>query len=279
LENFLDKTTQFWVKLTGRKIDPIEYDWLVGPLGDPDLIGDKFIKRLAIEEKLETSIDQQGYGLIDNFSEFKLSNAEKDRIHPAVIDFYENTSDFNFDFWSEWKGIFKPFGWLLSIIFSKRLQQLNLPLNAMDSARGLDSNIIKLKKGSDTIWTIWFRKLKANNRVIYSGIYTICEPSHYKKPLLKVIFPLPNGNASVIMTKQIGVDGSLTLSSDGNNFGENGFYFTLKDKKGTYWAKYVKQMHEWIKVFVDNDGVLRADHDLNFMGMRFLSLHYKMTKK
>lgn len=163
MENFLDKTTQYWVKITGQKIDPNRESWLIGPIGDTDLIGEKFIDRLAREENLEKSSNKPDYGLIENISNLGLTEIEKTKLHPDVSDFYERTYNYNFDFWSEWKGIFKPFGWLLSIIFSKRLQQLNLPLNSMDSAKGLESNIIKLKKGNETKWTIWYRKLKSNN--------------------------------------------------------------------------------------------------------------------
>jgi hypothetical protein len=38
-------------------------------------------------------------------------------------------------------------------------------------------------------------------------------------------------------------------------------------------------MHEWINVYVDEENVLRADHDLHFYGLPFLNLHYKMTKR
>jgi hypothetical protein len=149
----------------------------------------------------------------------------------------------------------------------------------LDSSKGINSQIIKLKKNNKAIWTIWYRTLKSNNRVIYSGVYTTCSPSHYLTPLLKVVFPLPNGNASVIMTRKVEEDGSLLLSSDGKGFGEHGFYFYLTDKKGTHWAKCVRAMHEWIRVYMNEDKVLRADHNLNFYGIRFLNLHYKMTKK
>jgi hypothetical protein len=38
-------------------------------------------------------------------------------------------------------------------------------------------------------------------------------------------------------------------------------------------------MHEWITVYVDDEDVLRADHNLKFHGLPFLNLHYKMTEK
>ena len=93
------------------------------------------------------------------------------------------------------------------------------------------------------------------------------------------MFPLPNGNASVVMTEKVEKDGSLLLCSDGKKFSDNGFYFTLTNGKGKYWARFVKSMHEWIRVYEDEENVLRADHNLNFYGIRFLNLHYRMNKK
>lgn len=279
MENILDKTTQLWVKLTGKRIDPIDYPWLTGPIGDPDEIGDKFIHRLAQEHDLEIVVNSRDSGLLDRMNELEFTDAELKLLRPEVTDFYERTSNYEFEFWSEWCGFFRPFGWLLSILFSKRLQQLNLPLSSMDPSKGIDSQILKLRNNEKTAWTVWFRKLKSNKRVIYSGIYTTCKPIGHQTPFLKVVFPLPNGNASVIMTKKVENDGSLLLSSDGKRFGDNGFYFYLTNKNGKHWAKYVRPMHEWIRVYVDDENVLRADHNLNFYGFRFLNLHYKMVLK
>ena len=276
-----DKITQLWVKATGRKINPTTHSWLMGPIGATNIIKDTFIYNLAEKENLEVQDSIPDSGLLESIEEIGIQDQEKALLNKKVIDFYENTSNYDFEVWSEWKGIFKPFGKLLHIIFSKRLQQLNLPLNSLETAKGLKSQIIKLKdkKTNNTKWTIWYRIIKSTNNVIYSGVYTTCKNPNYKTPLLKVIFPLPNGNASVVMKKTVEKDGSLLLSSDGNNFGDNGFYFTLTNHKGKYWAKYVKSMYEWIRVYEDSERVLRADHILNFYGLRFLNLHYKMTKK
>jgi hypothetical protein len=261
------------VKLTGKRIDSEQYRWLIGPIGDTDRIGDKFIEGLANESSLQIISNQTDVGLLESIRELGLSDQELKSIKTEIVDFYEKTSNYEFEFWSEWCGLLRPFGWLLSILFSKRLHQLNLPLSSMDSSKGINSQILKLHANSKTSWTIWYRTLKANKRVIYAGIYTTCRPSTYNTPLLKVIFPLPNGNASVIMTKSVGSDGSLMLSSDGKKFGQNGFYFYLTDKNGKHWAKYVRAMHEWIRVYVDEDKILRADHNLDFYGLRFLNLH------
>ncbi len=276
-----DNITQFWVKLSGKKINPNNYKWLIGPIGNADIIKDKFVYELAEKENLKIEKNYTNSGLIEKIDQFGLSEKDKSKLNKKVADFYLNTSNYDFEVWSEWKGIFKPFAKLLYLIFSKRLQQLNLPLSSIETAKGLKSDIIKLKdkETNKTKWTIWYRTIKSTNNVIYSGVYTTCKNSKYQNPLLKVVFPLPNGNISVVMTIKVKKDGSLFLSSDGKTFGDNGFYFTLTNKKGKYWAKFMKSMQEWIKVYEDEENVLRADHNLNFYGFRFLNLHYKMIKK
>ena len=276
-----DWITQVWVKVTGKRFDIEKENWLIGPIGNTEIINDKFIQDLAEKEGLEVHQNLNGSGLLENFDELELTVEEKKLINPKVIEFYEGTSNYNFEIWSEWCGFFKPFGWLLSIIFSKRLQQLNLPLSSLQSAKGIKSNIIKLvdRINKVTQWTVWYRILKSTNNVIYSGVYTTCKVPNYPGKFLKVIFPLPNGNAIVIMRKEILNDGSLKLCSDGSKFGDNGFYFTLTNHNGKYWARFVKSMHEWITVYVDEENILRADHNLKFYGLPFLNLHYKMTQK
>ncbi len=276
-----DWITQQWVKITGRRFDPLKDAWLVGPIGDTDIIKDKFFRDVAEKENLAIIENQVDSGLVESFQSLELTESEKQLLHPAIVDFYEKTSNYHFEFWSEWCGFFKPFGSLLSILFSKRLQQLNLPLSSLHSAKGINSSIVKLvdKQTNETKWTVWYRILKSNNHVIYSGVYSTCTIPNYPGKFLKIVFPLPNGNATVIMRREVLSDGSLKLTSDGKKFGDNGFYFTLTNEQGKYWCKFVRSMHEWIRVYVDEEDILRADHHLYFYGKPFLKLHYKMGKR
>lgn len=278
---FQDWLTQQWVKATGRRFAPQKDAWLTGPIGGTDVISDRFFRDLATAECLDIRENEPHAGLLESFDRLGLSEAERRRLNPRVADFYERTSDYDFEIWSEWRGPFRPFGWLLSVIFSRRLQQLNLPLSAMDSAKGIQSNIIKLreKESGEAKWTVWYRILKASRQVIYSGVYTTCALPGREGRYLKVIFPLPNGSATVIMRHEVLPDGALKLSSDGRRHGDHGFYFTLTNHRGKHWARFVRAMHEWITVYEDEEGVLRADHRLHFYGLPFLTLHYKMTEK
>jgi len=276
-----DWITQLWVKTTGRKIDIAEHQWLLGPIGKTDKIKDSFIGDLCLKEQLTIQKNGKDFGLMNSVEAWGLPNEQNKKLNQQVVDFYEHTINYNFEVWSSWCSFFYPFGRLLNVIFSKRLQQLNLPLKPLDSSRGIQSNIVKLfpQNSNKAKWTIWYRVLKSKNDVIYSGIYDTTFLQHLNRNCLKVIFPLPNGNATVIMRINVLNDGSLFLESKGKKFGDPGFYFTLTNQRGKFWSKYVKVMHETIKVFEDEEGILRADHFLKIWGMYFLKLHYKMTKK
>lgn len=199
-------------------------------------------------------------------------------VHPAVARFYEHTADYTMDAWSHWCGAFRPFGTLLALLFSRRLHQLNVPLNGLNTSEGLTSEIIDFVEPEfgEVRHTAWFRRLVGPGHVLYAGFYSVCRVPHYAGNCVKVVFPLPNGNAIVIMKPQSLPDGSVVLRSSGNGFGEPGFYFTVHNGSGKAWVRYVRALRESIHVFPDDEGGVRADHVLWFWGIRFLRLHYRM---
>lgn len=274
-----DWITQIWVKTTGRKIDPGKHKWLVGPAGDTQKINDTYIQTLCDAEGLELKRNQPGFGLLNQPEDFGLAEGELNRLHPKILDFYTRTYDYGFEVWSKWGSVFYPFGWLLSRVFSKRLQQLNLPLNPIDAAKGFESHIIKLyNKALQVNYTIWYRILKARNSVVFSGIYGTTFVENENKTCLKIVFPLPNGNATVILSIKVNADGTLRLTSKGRSFGDPGFYFMLAEN-GRHWARYVKSMHETLDVYINDEGTLHAEHVFKFYGLTFMTLHYKMVEK
>src|SRR5690606_31102553 len=124
---------------------------------------------------------------------------------------------------------------------------------------------------------IWFRTIQATGQVIYSGVYGTCQlPSGTS--CVKAVFPLPKGNATVIMSPSIGKSGELVLDSSGNNFGDAGFYFLLNDSKGNYWSKYVRSFRDKLTVGIENDQIV-AEQTLTLWHKRVLQLHYKIKRK
>ena len=75
-QNFQDWTTQQWVILSGKKINSKEYEWLLGPFGTLNGIGEKFINQLAENENLEICKSELSKGLIKSIDQLDLSSAE-----------------------------------------------------------------------------------------------------------------------------------------------------------------------------------------------------------
>ncbi len=275
-----DWITQLWVKATGKKVKFKDYEWILGPTGSPRVIADEYIYKLANQLSLKIFTGESDKGLIENFKDYNLSDEDFHRLDKEIIRFYGETSSYDFDVWSGWCKFWEPGGRLLAMIFSKRLKQLNVPLDPLDTAFGMESEVIKLKDSDgETIYTIWQRKLVRTGEIIYSGTYGLCQPPNEPTACLKVIFPLPNGSATVILKPVINEDGSFTLLSKGKKIGDAGFYFVLRKDNETGWLRYVRAMHESLHVYRDGKGVLRTDHILNLWGSKFLHLHYKMKRK
>ncbi len=275
-----DWLSQQWVMLRGQQVNPAHIEWLMGPFGNVDVIGDQYVQRLAGAEDLLVERDATSSGLLESITDLNLPPADEARLRGQVAAFYENTADYDLEMWAEWGLVFRPFGGLIHRLYSRRLQQLNLPLKPLDTARGVKSEVLKLRRRTDhqLKYTVWFRILKATSRVIYSGIYSTCKIPD-GRTCVKVVFPLPRGNATVIMSVSVGPQGELELVSSGEGFGSPGFYFLLRDSKDRYWAQYIRTFRERIKVFVDDESVLRTDHFLTLWGRRVVQLHYKISPR
>lgn len=145
-----------------KKIVPSDCDWLLGPFGKRNGIGLKFIEQLAEEEGLIFYNEQQNKGLIRSIDQFKLSADARSKLSEEVADFYVNTSAYDLKLSVKWNPIFKLFGRLLRILFSKRIEQLNVPIKKIADAEKLSSEIIQLvnpetKEVKRTIWLRAFR--------------------------------------------------------------------------------------------------------------------------
>jgi hypothetical protein len=142
----------------------------------------------------------------------------------------------------------------------------------------MKSEILNLRdKSGANVYRIWYRKLKKTNEVIYSGIYSHCTIPIGEK-CLKITFPLPQGNATVIMSVQTDGRGNLKLESKGSTYGDPGFYFIVADRKGEMWKHYLPSFHERIFVYEDEERALRADHTMSVWRCLAYSLHYKISK-
>ncbi len=273
MQKFQDWFTQQWVILRGQKFNPLETPWLIGPYGEIGGIGEDFIAQLSENENLIIKRDVEEKGLLHSMDMLHLPKTDLEKLSKKVIDFYEHTADFQLHFQAKWNPFFKLWGLIINRLFSQRINQLNIPAKNNEDGN-LTSEIIELisRNNNKIKYTIWLRKFKSTGKIIYSGIYETCElPSG--TTCIKAAFPLPKGNATVLMKPSVGENGELILDSSGKKFGDAGFYFLVKDSKDNHWAQFIRSFTDKLIVFEKNDS-LCAKQTLRLWNFKVVNFNY-----
>ncbi len=272
----VDLATQRWVRLTGHRVDVADHPWLAGPTGAPDVVSDRWVCAEARRLGGTATPAESSAGLLASVAELAGATFVPDRLHGVIRDFYERTTGWRMQVWSEWSTLARPFGWALSRVFAHRLQQLALPLRPLETAYGVDSAVVAVRGRDTHLGTAWVRRLRATGQVLYSGWYTTALLPGSDQPSVRVVFPLPNGSLIVFLRPANTGRGGLRLVSPLGRFGQDGAYLVVRDRTGgRAWARRVP-IAERFDVYVDNDGVLRTDHDLRLWATPALRLRYRM---
>lgn len=278
LQNLQDWITQQWVIMRGSRIAPKHLPWLMGPIGEVSNSGFDFVDRLATRENLVVERNATTRGIVPSIETLCLSRDESARLSKDVIAFYENTADYRLEMSGKWNPVFRPWGVLVNRLFSKRLDQLNIPTKKAWSSESLTNEIISLEDPStgSVKYSIWLRKFESTDNAIYVGIYDTCTLP-CGKTCVKAVFPLPNGNATVIMSPSVGEMGELILDSSGEKFGDAGFYFLLRDTKGDMWAQFIKSFRDRLVVRPAAENI-RAEQRLTLWHRTVFDIVYEIEK-
>ncbi|KAA5546923.1 hypothetical protein FYK55_00415 [Roseiconus nitratireducens] len=262
----------------GRRCAPEEIPWLVGPLGG-NSIGDRPYEETAVAEGLELVREATEGGLIPRFDVLRSKTFASERVNEKIRDFYENTHRYALDTWATTYFPARLALWLLVATISRRVDQLNFPLDGLDTAYGITSEIILLRKPDGEIrYTGWFRKLARGGQVIYTGFYMTQDVPGVEGACVKVVFPMPNGNATVILRPQHDDGDGFRLVSAGHSFGDTGFYRMQRSgHRLRVWR--VQTLHERFDLFVDHEQTVRCEHAIRFLGFPVLTLHYRIREK
>jgi hypothetical protein len=273
----LQVTIEWLVRLTGKRIRKSEAPWLDCVLGKPGVIGTGVYQRIAEEEKLEISQPPDA-GLIPSFESLRGPSFDPERVDPRIRHFYEHTALYKLEVWSEVYFAGKFVLWLLVEFISRRMDQLNFPISSLEVAKGMTSEIVQLREpGSGSLaYTGWLRRFRATGKVIYAGLYSETQMPGEANPCVKVTFPC-FGSSNVYLRPCAYADGTFGLVSTGAVFGRSGFYRIVELGAEHWRVRNFKTLHEIFHVYADEDGVLRTDHEITFVGLTILRLHYKMT--
>jgi len=266
------------IAVFGRRRRSEEIPWLVGPMGGAH-IGDKPYEETAARENLTLVRGAQEGGLIPSFDALAGPSFEPADVHPKIRDFYERTYAYRLDTWATTYFPARLALWLLVTTISRRVDQLNFPLDGLATARGMTSEIVLLREPGGRIrYTGWFRKLRDGGRVIYTGFYMTETPPLAGGPCVKVVFPMPQGNATVVLRPVNHESGGFGLASSGRAFGDAGFY-RVQEMGARLWVWHIRSLHETFRLFVDDEGEVRCEHDVRFLGLRVLTLHYRIAPR
>jgi hypothetical protein len=278
---FLESGIQLWVRLTGKRICKTDAPWLNCPLGERGRIGTGIYERIARDENLQIRIPPSA-GLIPDFNALRGPSFNPGTIHPAIRHFYEHTASYNLEVWTEVSLLGRFFLWLLVEFISRRMDQLNFPISSLEVAKGMSSEVVQLidpagERASERLaYTGWLRRLKSSGHVIYAGLYSTVQVPGETDPCVKVTFPC-DGSANVYLSPVAHPDGSFGLDSSGSAWGRSGFYRVFAAGADHCRVRYIKTLHELFRVYVDNEGILRTDHTISFLGLTIIRLHYKMS--
>lgn len=266
------------IRAFGRRVTQADVPWLWGPFGG-DYIGDKPYEECAEREGLVLERGAAAGGLIDDFSVLDDEGFCAADVHPRIRDFYEHTAEFRVDVWAQ-SSFPGSFGlWLLVTTISRKVGQLNFPLRSLDTARGVDSEIALLREPSGRVrYAGWSRRLSESGLVVFTGFYMTERAPRAERRCVKVVFPMPEGNATVMLRPSVDARGDLRLSSEGEGFGDAGFYRVQRGNDGVTRAWRIDTLKEQFRIYVDAAETLRCDHTVRFWGMPVLALHYRIER-
>ena len=199
------------------------------------------------------------------------------RVHPKIRDFYERTHAFRLDTWATTYFPARLALWALVTTISRRVEQLNFPIDGLETSHGMTSEIALMRDAAGALrYTGWLRKLQKTGNVIYSGFYMTVKPPLVDGACVKVVFPMPNGNATVSCapttraSRACGSSRSAARSATPAS--------TACSARGTALRVWrITTLHERFRLYVDGEETVRCEHDVSFLGLRVLTLHYRIA--
>jgi hypothetical protein len=114
-----------------------------------------------------------------------------------------------------------------------------------------------------------------DGRVLFTGFYMTQRIPGGDTPCVKAVFPMPDGNATVVL-RPVNEDTGFRLTSVGTDFGDAGFYRVQRSGDDMrIWR--VAHLHDTFRLYVDHEGCVRGDHEIRFLSLRVITLHYRMV--
>ena len=218
----------------------------------------------TIVAKAGNSITKKG--LVENMHVYK-PHINPLTLSPAIIDFYENTTDYRLFTEVHWLNWFKPFACVYRLI-SKWVKQINLPLSSRKVE--MTGTIVEINEQMDgrDCPRAWVRKIDGDT--VFVALYSSHE--HLGRTYMNIALPLPWSTMTGVLDLQQ-VDDELELTSKSNQSSDAGIYLAIHN----YLPKL--PIEEIFRVKQTSAGTLSAKHTMWIFGVPFLKITYRIHHK
>lgn len=275
----MDAATRRWWRLVGRRVDLAgQHGWLSAPMSSAAAVGDAWLTEAAASLDATLAPRTPTDGLLPDLSVLDGPDFRAAAVAPEIRDFYAHTAAWRMETWSEWSPLLAPGGALVSTLFGRRIGQLALPVRPLEVSRGMDSTVRVFRDQAGAHkGAAWLRQLRSTGTWVFSGLYRSALLPGDAQPRVHVAFPLENGNVQVFLRPVAGPAGRLTLISGSGPFGSDGAYVVAVS--GGVVSASKLPLPERFELYVDDEGVLRTDHELRLGRLPALRLHYRLSRR
>jgi hypothetical protein len=226
-------------------------------------IGDTFLKQNQL-------IASKSYpGLVDKMEIYSSKYFEAKELSILIIDFYENTRNYQLRAKCEWSTWFKPFAFIYKKL-SRKIQQLNLPIShEWQVMHGDIIGVTSESEGRGNVRT-WIRK-DEKGETIFVALYS--HHVHAGETFMNIALPLPFSNLTGIL-KPLNNKNKLVLTSVSrkDRKGDEGIYLV------TSFLTLRLPLSERFIVKEKDSSMLTANHQMWIFGLKFLEIDYEIEK-
>ncbi|MEH7462953.1 YndJ family protein [Bacillus thuringiensis] len=221
---------------------------------------------------LENSlIEEKEYtGLINKVIDFDSKHFNIKNVSPLIIDFYENTKEYELKATIHWSRWFWPFAFLYEKI-SRRVQQIHLGMgNRLERMYG---EIVAIKDEKDGRHDVraWVRKNELNE-TIFVALYS--QHEYNDETYMNIALPLPYANMTGILKFRNDKNNLIITSRLRNSArGDEGIYL----HNGFFTIRL--PLAETFTIREKATATLTAHHQMWLFGVKFLEIDYEIEQK
>ncbi|TSB48323.1 YndJ family protein [Alkalicoccobacillus porphyridii] len=235
-------------------------------------IGNGFLEKSRILNK-ERAVS----GLVDRFSVFNQPSFNSEVVDRRILQFYENTNDYDMVAVTSWHGVYKPLSHIYSFVTGK-IAQLHLQPNRKhpmkQRMKAIIYNIDESIDGRHPV-RAWIRQDHSTEKEIFVAFYAYYQTD--EKVYMDIALPLPGSVMTGILRPQHDSNNGLILTSfrKKNQLGDEGVYLTMF---GNWTLRLPIEEYFHVKAH-ENSNRLTAVHQLYFFKLRCLTIEYEITCK